>query len=472
METRFSTQHLVIGSGAGGAVTAAYLAEAGESVLVIEEGMAVERGEVAQFSIEQMRRQYRNSGTTAMFGNYLLNYAEGCCLGGSTEVNSGLYHLPGKGVLKGWREHFGTLELTEESVRTIAGDIEKTLGIAAPGGETTDGASARLRDGATALGWDCQEVPRWAHTEPDGRTVWHGMSTTFVPRAQRAGATFVTGVRAERITVPNRHATGVIASDAGGERFVIEAERVWVACGAIGTAALLRRSRLLSGRGGLSAHPTVKAVARFPDGLGPANDVPTHQVKEFAPEITIGGSARSASQVALALADEWPSGAEYLEDPERVGLYYASVAPQGNTGSVATVPGVSDPVPFLWITRRDRALLASGLRRTCLLLLAAGAEEVRTGVPGVGTLSSDGDLEKIPRILPLGANLMTVHTFSTVPGGENEELCPADSFGRLKATEGVHVADASLIPSAPGMNPQGTVMALAARNAQHFLATR
>jgi choline dehydrogenase-like flavoprotein len=33
------------------------------------------------------------------------------------------------------------------------------------------------------------------------------------------------------------------------------------------------------------------------------------------------------------------------------------------------------------------------------------------------------------------------------------------------------VNDASLLPDAPGVNPQGTVMAFAVRNARHFIAT-
>jgi choline dehydrogenase-like flavoprotein len=34
----------------------------------------------------------------------------------------------------------------------------------------------------------------------------------------------------------------------------------------------------------------------------------------------------------------------------------------------------------------------------------------------------------------------------------------------------LRVNDASLIPDAPGVNPQAAVMAIAARNADHFLA--
>ncbi len=470
--TRLRTQHVVVGSGAGGAVTAAHLAEAGESVLVLEEGVAVEAREAPQFSLEQLRRQYRNRGMTAMFGNYLLNYVEGCCLGGSTEVNSGLYHLPDAQTLADWSERFWIDGLTTQSIAALTPDIERTLGIALPGTRSVDGASLKLLEGADRLGWQCQEVPRWAHRDESGVTVWHSMSTTYLPRAEKAGAEILAGTRVERIVISNRRATAVAARGADGSELVVEAEHVWVCCGPIGTAGLLKRSGLALKGGRLSAHPTIKVMARFAEGLGPADDVPTHQVKEFAPDITIGGSARTPGQIALALSGDWPNGSAGLSEPERVGLYYAAIRPRERSGSVIVAPGTRDPVPLLWLSGRDRLLLASGLRRTCHLLLSAGAEEVRTGIPGIGPLRNERDATRLPHRLPLSANIMTVHTFSTVPMGEKHDLCPADSYGRLREARAITVNDASLIPSAPGINPQGTVMVLAARNVAHHLATQ
>ena len=60
---------LVIGSGAGGAPTAALLAEAGFEVLIVEEGSWVEQGEVKPFSLDQMARQYRSGGVTVALGS-------------------------------------------------------------------------------------------------------------------------------------------------------------------------------------------------------------------------------------------------------------------------------------------------------------------------------------------------------------------------------------------------------------------
>ena len=66
-------------------------------------------------------------------------------------------------------------------------------------------------------------------------------------------------------------------------------------------------------------------------------------------------------------------------------------------------------------------------------------------------------------------SLMSVHLMSTVPLGEDAHRCPADSFGRLRWVKNTFVNDASLLPDAPGVNPQGTVMALAMRNVSRHL---
>lgn len=468
MENLASTRHLVIGSGAGGAVTAALLAEAGEQVLVVEEGSNVPQGRWPRFSLEQLQAQYRDSGMTAMFGNCLVNYAEGSCLGGGTEVNSGLYHAPGEALLAEWRRDFAVGELTPDSLAPFVAGVEKAVGVNAGG--TSDRASIKLAEGAGALGWECHEVARWAHTEADGSVVWHGMLDTYLPRATAAGANVLADTRVTQVTFSGNRATGAVGDREDGTPLTISAEHVWVCCGAIGSVALLRRSGAALQGDSLSAHPTVKATARFEDSLGAPVDVPVHQVKEFSPELTLGGSARTASQVALALSRDWPSGSELLENPDSIGVYYAAVRPRTGGGKVLA-RNVPDPVPLLWVGRRERMLLASGLRRLCLLLLAAGATEVRVGIPGFGALRTAEDVARLPSTLPRSAELMTVHTFSTLPMGELAGACSTDSFGRLAGYEGIRVNDSSLIPSAPGINPQGTVMAIASRNVHEFLGS-
>jgi choline dehydrogenase-like flavoprotein len=67
-------------------------------------------------------------------------------------------------------------------------------------------------------------------------------------------------------------------------------------------------------------------------------------------------------------------------------------------------------------------------------------------------------------------SLTTVHAFSSCPIGERSDKCAASSFGRVARWDNLYVNDASMLPDSPGVNPQGSVMALARRNVLHFLS--
>ena len=76
------TQVLVIGSGAGGAATAATLAERGYEVVVLEEGPNIDTSAMATNSPEAIGRLYRNAGVTPILGRQTIAFVEGRCVGG------------------------------------------------------------------------------------------------------------------------------------------------------------------------------------------------------------------------------------------------------------------------------------------------------------------------------------------------------------------------------------------------------
>jgi choline dehydrogenase-like flavoprotein len=465
-----TVEHLVVGSGAGGAVTAARLAEAGRDVLILEEGPHVELSAVEPFSLDQMGHQYRHAGVSAALGRPPVAYAEGRCVGGGTEINSGLYHLAGPGLLEEWRAGWQVADLDHAVLQDFAREPEESLSVQrlptpAPM------ASQVLARGSEVLGWSSMEVPRWFRYDgPDGATK-QSMSRTYVPRALAAGARLRSGTRADKLLVRRGRTVGAQATGPGGEPLTVHAEHTWVCGGAIATPALLQRSGLRGGPGKtLSMHPTVKLVARFDHAVDAALDVPVHQVKEFGPDLSFGGSASRPGYVALALADDWAARRALLDDPSKLAVYYAAIRPRSASGAVRMIPGMRDPLVTFRLTRADLALLASGLRRLAHLLLAAGARAVYPSLPGGGTVASADDVAALPTTLSRATKLMTVHLCSSVPMGEDPSRCPADSYGRVRGIAGLRVNDASLLPSAPGINPQGTIMAIAARNCAQFLA--
>ena len=85
------------------------------------------QGDVVPFSLEQMDRQYRAGGVTAALGRPPIAYAEGCCAGGGTEINSGLYRRPPEEVLERWRGEHGLDDLDLAELYAICDEVEREL---------------------------------------------------------------------------------------------------------------------------------------------------------------------------------------------------------------------------------------------------------------------------------------------------------------------------------------------------------
>jgi len=153
-------------------------------------------------------------------------------------------------------------------------------------------------------------------------------------------------------------------------------------------------------------------------------------------------------------------------------IYYAAITSQGR-GWVQAIPGVRDPIVTYRLTKRDRALLGQGLARLALLMLEAGASEVYPSFKQAPLVRNRADLAKMTAAFAATqASVMTVHLCSTAPMGENYKRTATDSFGKVHGASNVWVNDAALLPDAPGVNPQASVMAIAIRNARRFADER
>jgi choline dehydrogenase-like flavoprotein len=149
-------------------------------------------------------------------------------------------------------------------------------------------------------------------------------------------------------------------------------------------------------------------------------------------------------------------------------VYYACIRSEGQ-GRVRAVPRLRAPLVTYHLTAADLSRLARGVVHLGEALLAAGATELHASATGAPVVTDVGGLDAWwPAVDRRRANLMTVHLSSSVRMHGTAEG-GVDSYGALKEADNVVVSDASILPEAPGVNPQAAIMTLAARNADHLL---
>ncbi len=118
----------------------------------------------------------------------------------------------------------------------------------------------------------------------------------------------------------------------------------------------------------------------------------------------------------------------------------------------------------------DLEAFRKGIALLAELYWAAGAKRVYLPVDGANELRSPDErpLDTLA-LKPSKLALMAFHPLGTARADARADHGVVDADLRLHGVEGVHVCDASAVPSSLGVNPQITIMALATRLAYHLL---
>jgi hypothetical protein len=193
------------------------------------------------------------------------------------------------------------------------------------------------------------------------------------------------------------------------------------------------------------------------------------QVKEPGSEYSFGCSISSRAHLAINLATD-AQGSEYALQKHRNLISYYVMSRGTLGGSVRALPGFNDPLVRYKVSAGELNNLGLGLQSLARLLLSAGATQVFTGLPDSPVVSNQQQVDKLPASLSTSLdNIMTVHLMASCPMGEDRKRTAVNSWGQVHGQPGLHVSDVSTLCTSPGVNPQGTIMALAKRNSDYFL---
>jgi choline dehydrogenase-like flavoprotein len=464
---------VVVGSGAGGAMAARTLARRGMSVVVVEEGR---RFTVAEFRdrppLDRFLDLYRDGGSSVALGRPPVLLPEGRAVGGTTVVNSGTCYRTPDRVLRRWAalgvpvgdfgRHLDEVEATLRVTRQPVAPLGRNGLLALEGAERLGWRAAPLRRNAP----DCVGSAQCAAGCPHNAK--YGVHLNALPQACEAGARIVTHARVERILVERGTATGVRARRPDGTSFEILSPRVVVAAGATQTPLLLRRSGLGGhprlGRG-MAVHPATNVAGRFAEPVVSWSGVmQSVGIEELHGDgILIEATASPPGMSSFPLPGAGRALCRELADADRLAVLGAMIAdaPSGR------VHGRHRALVRYDLAQEDAARLRRALVAMGRILFAAGAAEVLTGLPRRPVVRDEAGLtHAVAMASAADLHLAGFHPTGTAKLGADGALAPVDPSGRLRGARGVHVADASVLPGCPEVNPQLTIMAMALRIAE------
>ncbi len=481
-----------VGSGAGGAVSAKELAEGGIAVALLEEGAYHQAEDFNQREADMYRRLYRDQGAQST-RDLSINILQGRSVGGSTVINNCICFRTPERVLAKWRDEFGLVDLSSDSLRPYFERVERTLGVVPIVSAEVNENNRVLLDGCERLGY---HAATFAHNRKDCVGCGYCMlgcpydrhqsvDMNYVPQALDAGCRLYTRCRAEEILIEGGKLVGVAGSvldPVSGRiqaRIVVRAPLVVIAAGAIHTPALLLSNRVgnRSGQVGqsLALHPLVASFAKFDRVIDGFVGIPQSAYCDEFERLEDGSDGfiiEGIFAMPAFFASVCPSfGQEHFDimsGYRHLAGMYAMIKDRGR-GTVGVGKG-GRPIIDYDLGEHEKEVIRRGIKETARIFFAAGAQSVTTLRSVPQTLRSPDEIESVDD-LSLHPNEMAL--FSAHPQGScrmhaDGEQGPIDSYGESHDVPNLFVADASTFPTSVGINPQITIMALATRQANEI----
>jgi choline dehydrogenase-like flavoprotein len=480
-DLELETDVVIVGSGAAGSVVAAELAQAGQRVIVLEEGVHVPPEQYGAWRPSQtMRHMWRDAGLTfalPLGDSPLIQVMMGSCIGGSSVLTGGVCFRIPSAVLADWRTRLGLSDMSETTLEPAYRAVEDAVHVETVPVAMRSRSTALFVRGAEARGLTvgsirrntrgCTGCGRCNFGCPHGAKL--SVDVSYLPRALSAGAQVYSDCRVDRVTHDGGRATGVVGRVLGGPgrkprgRLRVRSRRVVVSAGAFASPLLLARSGLRSPHLGenLTLHPGFRVMARFDDKVegwkGALQSAYSDSLEHE--RITLVGLFVPPGVLAATMPGIGPEHAARAAAIPYLGVFGGMIHDDAG-GSVTTRFG--RPLLTYRMSGADRSAVPKLLRIMAEIWFEAGAREVFLPVLGMGAIDADTlrtlDLEHIPK---KKLECASQHPLGTCRMGTSPERSVVNAQGRTWELDELFVIDGSIVPTSLGVNPQLSIMTLA-----------
>lgn len=491
---------VIVGSGAGGAISAEVLTRAGLSVIIVEEGPLRSSSDFRMRESEAYPDLYQESAARKS-ADKGINILQGRAVGGSTTINwTSSFRTPDS-TLAWWRERHGIEFASAEALAPWFDQVERRLNIAPWAGAPNEN-NAVLQRGAAKLGISSDVIRR------NVNGCWNlgycgmgcpvnakqSMLVTSIPAALDQGATLITRARAQQLVLRGERVEELrcVALRADGvhpgpHSVTLRARHVVLAGGAINTPALLLRSKAPDPSGQLGRrtflHPTLISAAAFEQRIdgwagAPQSIYSDHFLQQHAIDGPLGYKLETPPLHPVLLATTMPGFGEPHAEAMREFPHLSAMLALLRDGFHEDSQGGRVRLRGDGSAELDYSLdelVWDGARRAMLsmaeLQFAAGARKVLPVHESARAYTSWGEARREIAALPQRLHLTRVvsaHVMGGCAMGGAARDSVVDIAGRYRGVANLSVHDGSLLPTSIGANPQLTIYALAARLASHL----
>ncbi|KAB2933358.1 MAG: GMC family oxidoreductase [Leptonema illini] len=488
---------VIVGSGAGGGITAEILTQAGFRVIIIEEGGLARREDFKLKEMETFQKLYYDGGNRSTKGHEF-SVAQGRTVGGSTVVNWTTCLRTPPQTFDYWKSQLKIEGYSSDEMAPFYDWAEKRLHVSDWTAHNVN--NSLLARGAEKLGWSYRNIPRNVKScyalgfcglgcPTDAK---QSMLITTIPEALKRNATLLYRSRAvrfewkgDKINELVCHALNPEGTAEQSVKIRIRARLYVSSAGAINTPALLLRSgfpdphALTGKRTFVQMHNY--SIAIMPDAIAPFTGAPQSVASDyflFADGVSgragynieaVGAQPVVMMNFRKIVGDDFE---EYVRNLSRVHILVSQIRDgfsEQSQGGVVSLnergQGILD-YPF-------SDFIKDGIRRSYLSMaecqFAAGAEKVTPANNDVRPFRSWNDAKEAITDMPIRSPNTFVNSTHPLGGcamGVDERTSVVDTHGRHHHIANLAVIDGSLFPTGLGVNPSLTVYAVAAKLAR------
>ena len=490
----------IVGSGAAGAILAEKLSNKGKSVVLLERGGYYDAEDMNQRELDMMPLLWKNGGAN-FTDNLRIVIAQGQCLGGSTIINDAVCFKTPHLVREQWRAM--GVNISDQQWDKAIDEVWNVIHVSKVKEQELNDNNLMLKKACQLKGYKASENDRncidcmrcgFCHLGCHYETK-QDMLVTYIRKALRnpdSNIRIYCNCSAEKITHLNKRdekghfstATGLEANFIDENRVVkyklrVNAKVIIVSAGAIASSQLLIKSVIADGKSGndFSLHPAPFLLGKFERKINAYNGIPMgYTCHQFGVTngIADGGFLIESIflpifQFSLGLPSFLEGYSGFIEDFNHYTMAGVLIRDEA-TGSI-TLSENGNPKVNYSLTQRDIRNISKGLQTLAEMWFDIGAEHVITGHQSSLRLNSKKDIPKLVDAVekhPEGLLISSAHPQGGNRMGEDASVSVVNSKGRVHGFSNLYVCDSSIFPTALGVNPQITVMALATMFADHI----